>query len=138
MLKTLKGLAMTFTLSPKLLLYESIRRLTKRPYRYRGILIRNEADFRTIRGALKKNIGIWSNGEQVYFETKFGILSVPLPRLAYSIIEEMGYYDSLRVRDKIVLDVGAYIGDTALFFVSRGARKVYAYEPVFYKIAKKH
>lgn len=29
----------------------------------------------------------------------------------------------------VVLDIGAYIGDSAVFFISRGARRVLAYEP---------
>jgi FkbM family methyltransferase len=39
------------------------------------------------------------------------------------------WYWDVEVKDKVVVDVGAYIGDSALFFVSRGAKIVYAYEP---------
>lgn len=39
-------------------------------------------------------------------------------------------YDTLNVKDRVVADVGAAYGDTALFFALNGAKKVYAYEPV--------
>ncbi|MEM1902714.1 MAG: FkbM family methyltransferase [Pyrobaculum sp.] len=42
-------------------------------------------------------------------------------------IEDMCAAD---VKGGVVLDVGAGIGDSTLFFVSRGARRVYAFEPV--------
>jgi len=52
---------------------------------------------------------------------------------------ETWYWD-VDVKDKVVVDVGAYIGDSALFFASRGAKIVYAYEPSkrLYEIAKKN
>lgn len=37
---------------------------------------------------------------------------------------------SCQIRDKVVLDVGGYIGDTALYFLKRGAKRVIIYEPV--------
>ena len=42
-------------------------------------------------------------------------------------------YGFINVKDAIVVDIGAYIGETALLFLSRGASRVYALEPV-----KKH
>ncbi|MGA8303734.1 MAG: FkbM family methyltransferase [Thermoplasmata archaeon] len=40
-----------------------------------------------------------------------------------------GLYSSVDVRQRDVVDVGANIGDSALFFAARGARHVYAFEP---------
>jgi FkbM family methyltransferase len=41
------------------------------------------------------------------------------------------YYDfDIDYQGKTILDIGAYIGDTALFFWRRGAAKVICYEPV--------
>ncbi|MCD6535842.1 MAG: FkbM family methyltransferase [Thaumarchaeota archaeon] len=37
---------------------------------------------------------------------------------------------SISVEDRKVLDIGAYIGDTAIYWVLRGAKVVYAVEPV--------
>jgi FkbM family methyltransferase len=36
----------------------------------------------------------------------------------------------IEVREKTVIDIGAQAGDTALFFASEGAKKVYAIEPI--------
>jgi len=38
-------------------------------------------------------------------------------------------YGLLNVRNKIVIDVGAYIGDSAIYFALRGAKRVIAIEP---------
>ncbi len=41
-------------------------------------------------------------------------------------------YKRLDIRSKYVLDIGANIGDTALYFALNGAKKVYALEPYPY------
>ena len=50
------------------------------------------------------------------------------------------YFNVLDVRNKSVLDVGAYVGDSAILFVLRGARRVVAVEPSpwAYNVAKKN
>ena len=54
-----------------------------------------------------------------------------------NFIEEQ--YKWLDVKGKDVIDVGANIGDTAIYFALRGAKRVYAFEPYSYlhNIAKK-
>ena len=49
-------------------------------------------------------------------------------------------YKMLVSRDKVVVDVGAYNGDSAIYFSQRGAKKVIAFEPFPfpYAIAKKN
>jgi len=49
----------------------------------------------------------------------------------YSIIEilEEKKWDFLNVQDKNVLDIGAFIGDSSIYFILKGAKKVYAIEP---------
>jgi FkbM family methyltransferase len=42
---------------------------------------------------------------------------------------EMDEYADLDVRGAVVVDVGAYIGDSTLYLLGRGARHVHAYEP---------
>jgi FkbM family methyltransferase len=53
-------------------------------------------------------------------------------------IEEQ--YDYLQPKGKVIVDIGANVGDTALYFMSKGAKKVYAIEPnpYFYELAKKN
>jgi len=53
------------------------------------------------------------------------------------------YKDFLNVvnpKDKVVIDVGASFGDTAIYFLTRGAKKVYAFEPFpgYFHLAKKN
>ncbi|MGC8622101.1 MAG: FkbM family methyltransferase [Caldisphaera sp.] len=60
-----------------------------------------------------------------------------LKDLAYDsyVIREnfyMGQYDWLKCTNKVVLDIGANIGDTAMLFAIRGAKKVIAFEPYPY------
>ena len=49
-------------------------------------------------------------------------------------------YDSLNVEDKVVVDIGANIGDTAIYFALRGAKKVIAFEPFpnIFELARKN
>jgi len=44
-------------------------------------------------------------------------------------------YGALDYRGAVVLDVGGYIGDTALWMLARGARFVHVYEPVYWREA---
>lgn len=52
-----------------------------------------------------------------------------------NLVIERGEYSWLPVRGRIVVDVGANVGDTALYFAARGAAKVYALEPFPYSVA---
>tara|TARA_Y100000590_G_scaffold163082_1_gene186955 strand:- start:2347 stop:3351 length:1005 start_codon:yes stop_codon:yes gene_type:complete len=49
-------------------------------------------------------------------------------------------YDFLKVKNKTVLDIGANIGDTAIFFACRGANKIIGVEPFHknFNLAKKN
>jgi FkbM family methyltransferase len=49
-------------------------------------------------------------------------------------------YKSLPVKDRVVVDIGANIGDSAIYFSKRGARSVIAIEPseVNYQLAKQN
>jgi FkbM family methyltransferase len=42
---------------------------------------------------------------------------------------DYGEYELLNVRDRVVVDVGAFIGDSAIYFALRSAKKVIAIEP---------
>lgn len=41
-----------------------------------------------------------------------------------------GYYDILELKNRVVIDIGANVADTSLFFAEMGAKEVYAFEPV--------
>jgi FkbM family methyltransferase len=46
----------------------------------------------------------------------------------YEVFDEE-YYKFLDVQNKSVLDIGAFIGDSPIYFILKGAKKVYAIEP---------
>lgn len=48
-----------------------------------------------------------------------------------------GFFD---VKDKVVVDIGAFIGDSAIYFAGEGAKKIVAYEPDphLFEIAKQN
>jgi FkbM family methyltransferase len=39
-------------------------------------------------------------------------------------------YGEVNVKDRVVVDVGGFVGDTGLYFARKGARKVYVFEPI--------
>ena len=49
-------------------------------------------------------------------------------------------YNRFQYNNKIVIDIGGYIGDTALYFIKNGAKKVYIYEinPDIFKILQQN
>ena len=44
-------------------------------------------------------------------------------------IFEYGDYDALNVNGRVVVDVGAFVGDSAIYFALKGAKRVIAIEP---------
>lgn len=47
-----------------------------------------------------------------------------------NIINDEYHLDSIDVNNKIIIDIGANIGDTALNFINRGAKRIYSVEPI--------
>jgi FkbM family methyltransferase len=85
-----------------------------------------------------------------FFENELMVVKLPhYPKVKIEDWEKNGdigavffseEYSFLPVKDKVVIDIGANIGDTALYFVSRGAKKVIGVEPSRqnYESAKKN
>ena len=120
---------------------EAWRRLAGVPYAYRGVEVADSETFRVLR-LLAARGEVWGDGEHVYFRTSYGVFSAPrgwlhlLRPLAAEDFEAM--YGFLDVRGRVVADVGAYIGETAVLFAKRGARRVVAYEPVFWRLLERN
>jgi len=51
-----------------------------------------------------------------------------LSAAVYDMFSDFYYYE-IDVAGKVVVDIGGFIGDTALYFASRGAKAVYVFEP---------
>jgi len=78
----------------------------------------------------------------IYVKVRDFIFLVPFPygitELAETFYDECyGWFD---VYNRTVIDVGAFIGDTAIYFAGKGAKKVIAFEPAppLYEIALKN
>jgi FkbM family methyltransferase len=74
---------------------------------------------------------------EFYFDSKARLGNV------LNVIEEVfvrKIYDTLDVNNRIVVDIGGNVGDTAIYFAMNGAKKVYVYEavPKIFKILKKN
>jgi len=65
------------------------------------------------------NNGVWEKNN-IKFKHFFGAI--------YKVFEEE-YYKFLNVQNKSVLDIGAFVGDSPIYFILKGAKKVYAIEP---------
>ncbi|MEM4898402.1 MAG: FkbM family methyltransferase [Pyrobaculum sp.] len=131
--KTLiKGSWLTMrSLGVGVLFREFLRRVAGVGYSYRGIPIKSTNDFRIVR-KLRHKYEVSRLSDVVVVSTEYGQFAVGLDDLFLLAVlgdplEEMYAVD---VKDRVVVDVGAHIGDTAMFYVSRGARRVYAFEPV--------
>ena len=62
-----------------------------------------------------------------YWE-KNGVKFKHLYNAIYETFEEK-QWDFLNVQNKSVLDIGAFVGDSPIYFILKGAKKVYAIEP---------
>ncbi|MBC7081650.1 MAG: FkbM family methyltransferase [Thermoplasmatales archaeon] len=75
----------------------------------------------------------WNGNKLIFLET-FDTL--------YLIFEQFveDHLSRLDVKDKIVIDIGANIGDSAIYFALKGAKHIYAFEPYpySYQFARKN
>jgi len=131
------------SLGPSVTILEALRRLLKVRYRVGGLVVNDDEVFRTLRKLFLKGYRVYADSNYLYINTGWGVLRAPLrDRDAYNwlmlaLTEDIeGFYECLDVEGKVVLDIGAFMGETPCLFAKRGARKVYAFEPVkkFYDI----
>lgn len=115
---------------------EALRRLTGSPYMYNGIPVRSAATFRLLRNLA--GVGeVWAEGGLAYFRNGLGTFAAPRLDMFAVFLEDLeAMYGALEVKRRAVADVGAYLGETAVLFAKRGARRIYAYEPVFHRFTE--
>lgn len=114
-------------------LLELMRRLTGLAYEIDGIVIGSSRSFRVVRDLRLAGLRPKREGEYVYARVPYGSIRVRAEDvdLLGVLSEDFGsMFGSAKVEGGVVVDIGAYIGETALFFLSRGARRVHAFEPV--------
>jgi len=130
----MKGALLTLkSLGFKALLREVLRRIFGKEYYYREIPVNSDAIFRLIRDASLRGYNIYRSDNEVCVHTYFGEFCVDVTDVDLLVVlgeplEDM--YGFVDVKSTIVVDIGAYIGETALLFLSKGASRVYALEPV--------
>ncbi len=87
------------------------------------------------------------NGSEVRINYKKNSLIFDVGRLGPSVLTEVFGWEAYKpflsgvdFKNKTVIDIGASLGDTAVYFALLGAKKVYAFEPLseFYKLALKN
>lgn len=142
----IQGAALTLRgLGARGLLLEALRRLMGRPYRLGGLLISDHRAFRALRAVSLRGYGIRISDGALLVETPWALLSAPIDErglhidLLAVLSEDLeGMYGALDVDGRVVLDIGAYMGETTLLFLWRGARRVVAFEPVrdYFEILK--
>ena len=149
LLDNLRGVLFTLkVMGFKWTIREAIRRALRIPYVYNGIAVKDTATFRVLRGLAARG-HMWTNGNEVFFRNEFGVFAVPVedvnllgvfPEGLLGVFPEglKSMYGYLDVKGKVVADVGAYLGETAVMFARMGARWVHAYEPVYYKYAMRN
>lgn len=115
------------------LLREVLRRVLGTKYCHRGILVNSSAIFRLIRNTLLRGYDVYGSDNEISIHTPFGEFRVDaadmdlLGVLCEPLEDIYGFVD---VKGGVVIDIGAYIGETALLFLSKGAYQIYAFEPV--------
>ncbi|MBO3840235.1 MAG: FkbM family methyltransferase [Thermoproteota archaeon] len=80
-----------------------------------------------------KGYNVCRSGNKIIVKTPFGEIAVNMEdiillKVLREPLEDM--VSCVDINDSIIVDIGAYLGETALLFLSKGAKKVYALEPV--------
>lgn len=139
-----KGLILTLrSLGFDLTFKEILRRLFSISYTYNGVRINSDELFRLVRNMALRNFQVYGLNNEIIVLTYFGKIAVDITDydLLWILLEPLEkHYGCIDVNDAIVIDIGAFIGETSLFFLSKGAKKVYAFEPVekFYRYLKRN
>lgn len=90
----------------------------------------------------KKRMKIFKREDSIYVSVRDFVFLLPFPYGIFELAE--AFYDEcyggFDVSNGTVIDVGAFIGDTAIYFAGEGAKKVIAFEPAppLYEIAIKN
>jgi len=134
MINLLKGVILTLrAMGFNMLFREVLRRIFGVKYYYHNVPVNSTVTFRFLRSLTAKGYHVYGFNNKFVVHTPFGDLVTDFADmdLLYGLFEPLEeIYSDVDVKDAIVIDIGAYIGDTSLLFLSKGASRVYALEPV--------
>jgi FkbM family methyltransferase len=77
------------------------------------------------------NLSLTEDGILFYYKDHPVIIG-PLNNVSIEVVFFKEDYDFLQVKDKDVIDIGMYIGDSAIYFALNGAKRVIGLEPYPY------
>lgn len=142
--QTIRGLLTSLrSLGVSTTLLELLRRVLGVRYKVNGVVVRDSRVFRNLRKLMLKGYKVYADPNYLYVDVGWGLFRAPLKDgniwawLMAVMAEDLeGFYGCLGVEGRVVLDVGAFMGETACYFARRGAKVVHAFEPVrrFYDV----
>jgi FkbM family methyltransferase len=87
-------------------------------------------------------IDFFVSNDEVFAKIGNLFFLIPFPHGVCELVEVFlnEDYGAFNVNNGVVVDIGAYIGDTAIYFALKGAKKVLAFEPspTIFNVAKKN
>jgi len=90
----------------------------------------------------RDNYKFFNKNGQIHMEIGGFTFLLDFPYGIFELLEvfQDKCYELFDVKDKVVVDIGAFIGDSAIYFAGKGAKKIVAYEPNphIFEIAKKN
>jgi len=135
-------------ISPEFFFLEARRRIMGKSYQFNGIEISDSSNFGVMyelkKRAKRFQLIVGKNGYYLVdkkwniklFSPSFVLLG---PILYEDLLDLKAYkLSESEIRNKRVLDVGAYLGETPIAFSLMGAKWVVTYEPVFFNIVRKN
>jgi hypothetical protein len=112
--------------------YKRAKQLFKRPFKQSIIFIVHMKKFTAVYkdGRTVSSFNFWKLYTLIAKEFEFKMQDITIKHAEIGACDEVfgGEYQWLPVKNKIVVDVGASIGDSSLYFAFRGAKKVIAIE----------
>ena len=124
-----------------LALKEALRKTLGVNYQHHGVRVRDAKTFRLLRNLISKGYRIYRFNNEVLVKTDYGVIGVDANDCELlSILAEPfdRMYGVVDVTDGVVIDIGGFLGETALYFLSGGARKVYVFEPIYYRYLRRN
>lgn len=133
-LKSMKGALLTLkTMGSSTTFREFLRRVAGINYHYHNIPVDSNEMFRFLRKLVLHGYHVYGSDDEIVVRAPFGEVGVNIADrdLLYVMLEPLEkMYGFVNIEGAVVIDIGAYIGETALLFLSKGASRVYALEPV--------
>lgn len=116
----IRGLVWTVrSLGPLIALKEIARRLFGLEYDVKGVRIRDNETFRTIRDLMASGLKVEFTQKEVVVYTSFGSFKVNKEHVSLlsTLLEDFDtLYGQFDYGGKLVVDIGAFIGDASLYF----------------------